>query len=89
MSAASSHRRIDRRRDALDSWLAELPADAAVGLDTEFMRRGGRRRVAAPAAQQREGVAIRSKRRWARRRPGGMGDGNRSMLDAAPLGDRR
>jgi ribonuclease D len=26
-------------RDALDAWLAELPADAAVGLDTEFMRR--------------------------------------------------
>jgi len=27
------------RREALDAWLAELPADAAVGLDTEFMRR--------------------------------------------------
>lgn len=26
-------------RDALDAWLADLPADAAVGLDTEFMRR--------------------------------------------------
>jgi ribonuclease D len=26
-------------RDALDAWLAELPPDAAVGLDTEFMRR--------------------------------------------------
>jgi ribonuclease D len=26
-------------RDALQSWLASLPADAAVGLDTEFMRR--------------------------------------------------
>lgn len=29
---------IDHRA-ALDAWLAELPADAAVGLDTEFMRR--------------------------------------------------
>ncbi|HEY0199905.1 MAG TPA: ribonuclease D [Rhodanobacter sp.] len=27
------------RRDALDTWLAAVPADAAVGLDTEFMRR--------------------------------------------------
>jgi ribonuclease D len=27
------------RRDALDQWLAELPAEAVVGLDTEFMRR--------------------------------------------------
>lgn len=27
------------RLDALQSWLADLPADAAVGLDTEFMRR--------------------------------------------------
>lgn len=26
-------------RDALDAWLAELPADAALGVDTEFMRR--------------------------------------------------
>ncbi len=26
-------------RDALQAWLAALPADAAVGLDTEFMRR--------------------------------------------------
>ncbi len=26
-------------RDALQDWLAQLPADAAVGLDTEFMRR--------------------------------------------------
>ncbi|WP_049623288.1 ribonuclease D [Frateuria defendens] len=26
-------------RAALDAWLAELPAEAAVGLDTEFMRR--------------------------------------------------
>ncbi len=26
-------------RDALQSWLSTLPADAAVGLDTEFMRR--------------------------------------------------
>ncbi|MEO9080356.1 MAG: ribonuclease D [Rhodanobacter sp.] len=26
-------------RDALQAWLAEVPADAAVGLDTEFMRR--------------------------------------------------
>jgi ribonuclease D len=26
-------------RDALDTWLAAVPADAAVGLDTEFMRR--------------------------------------------------
>lgn len=26
-------------RDALQSWLAMLPADAAIGLDTEFMRR--------------------------------------------------
>lgn len=27
------------RRDALDQWLADLPVDARVGLDTEFMRR--------------------------------------------------
>ena len=27
------------RRDALDQWLAALPPDARVGLDTEFMRR--------------------------------------------------
>ncbi|HWU76014.1 MAG TPA: ribonuclease D [Rhodanobacter sp.] len=26
-------------RDALQAWLAEVPADAAIGLDTEFMRR--------------------------------------------------
>jgi ribonuclease D len=26
-------------RDALQSWLASVPADAAIGLDTEFMRR--------------------------------------------------
>ncbi len=26
-------------RDALQSWLASIPADAAIGLDTEFMRR--------------------------------------------------
>jgi ribonuclease D len=26
-------------RDALQAWLADVPADAAVGLDTEFMRR--------------------------------------------------
>ncbi|MGN2250067.1 ribonuclease D [Frateuria sp. GZRe14] len=26
-------------RDTLDAWLAELPADAALGVDTEFMRR--------------------------------------------------
>ena len=27
------------RRETLDAWLAELPADAALGVDTEFMRR--------------------------------------------------
>ncbi|MEI7037978.1 ribonuclease D [Fulvimonas yonginensis] len=27
------------RRDALDAWLAGVPADAALGVDTEFMRR--------------------------------------------------
>ncbi|MCX7512247.1 ribonuclease D [Frateuria hangzhouensis] len=27
------------RRDTLDAWLAELPPDAALGVDTEFMRR--------------------------------------------------
>jgi ribonuclease D len=27
------------RRDALEAWLAQLPADAALGVDTEFMRR--------------------------------------------------
>ena len=27
------------RRDTLDAWLAALPADAALGVDTEFMRR--------------------------------------------------
>jgi len=27
------------RRDALEAWLAHLPADAALGVDTEFMRR--------------------------------------------------
>ena len=27
------------RRDTLEAWLAELPADAALGVDTEFMRR--------------------------------------------------
>jgi len=26
-------------RDALQAWLSTLPADAAIGLDTEFMRR--------------------------------------------------
>jgi ribonuclease D len=35
---AASAAWIDRR-DALDAWLAELPADAAPGVDTEFMRR--------------------------------------------------
>jgi len=27
------------RRDALEAWLAQLPTDAALGVDTEFMRR--------------------------------------------------
>jgi ribonuclease D len=27
------------RRDVLETWLAQLPADAALGVDTEFMRR--------------------------------------------------
>ncbi|KRE92465.1 ribonuclease D [Frateuria sp. Soil773] len=38
LPASPSAAWIDQR-DALDAWLAELPADAAVGLDTEFMRR--------------------------------------------------